>query len=170
MAFIPFEIIQYKTGFSKNIVLEKLNSIVEREDILKSLTGKYSKRFIGRINGNNIKIVNNTRKYRNSFSAIAFIKIFEDDNDDTIIDVFMRMNIFVIIFMIIWLGGCIFALFIVLFLMPFDYEIEIIISCLPIIILFIIGYSFMTGLFKMESRKIKENLEELFKVIIIYEL
>ncbi|MCL2720748.1 MAG: hypothetical protein FWD47_05360 [Treponema sp.] len=175
MAFIPIEDIQYKTNISPIMVLEILSSNTEKYNILKTIFYSYNKIFIGKFDKNNFKLKYNfnlNKKlfiYYNTFDPIAFGKIFTNNNE-TIINVFMRMNIFDIIFMSIWLGGFVFGIIYFIFLTQIDYNFERYFAILIIFLVFVIGYIFMTALFKRKSSKIINKLLELLKSEIIYEL
>ncbi len=164
MKYLPFENITYQTKLETEEILNRINEIIEPKKTFR-MTGIFGssdhKPYEGSINGNTFNL---TRiiSYRNSFLPRIKGDIVKDFGR-TKVNVKMRVNTFVIVFMFIWLGGvgigCLAVLasgfkfggqnFEPMTLIPFG--------------MLIFGYALVTGGFKYESLKSKKYLAELFE-------
>jgi hypothetical protein len=153
MLFLPFEKIKYKTNLSRDIIIEKLDSVIEpkKPGIFGGLS--YVKYFRGELLENEFKIIRNI-VYRNSFIPIIKGKIYNEDESVTI-NIFMRMYIFVTIFITFWLGIC---LMVICASLPSTKS-----TIIPSVI-FVFGYTLMIACFKYESKKARKLLEELLNL------
>jgi hypothetical protein len=166
MVFIPFVKLKFRTKLSSNIIFEKLDSIIELKKF--SFFGGlgYEKSFRGELFENSFIMIRNIL-YRNSFIPIIKGKIFQE-NGNTIIDIFMRMYLFVIIFMGLWLGIPLILLFTNLFDLIINHNGSLLTSFSPMIF-FIFGYIIMMAGFNYEYIKAQKILKELLNVEIISE-
>jgi hypothetical protein len=165
MKYLPFENITYKSNLNSEEIIKKIDEIIEPKKAF-SVSGifgnnKNNKPYEGNIVGNSFNI---TRliSYRNSF--LPKIKgIIEKDYDGTKVNIKMRMNTFVIIFMFIWFGGVgIGCLAVLTSGFKFGNQNFEPMTLIPFGML-IFGYALVTGGFKYESIKSKKYLAELFE-------
>ncbi|MCU0439103.1 MAG: hypothetical protein MUC49_14490 [Raineya sp.] len=147
--YLPIENIIYKTNLSKEQVIQRLTENIET----KKSFGIYSKPYIGKIMGNHFEI-ERAISYRNSFLPQIKGEIYSEFNR-TKIEVYMRPHLFVLFFMVIWLGGismgCLVTLSVLFtgkfeppFLIPFG--------------MLIFGIALLYGAFKTESAISKRDL------------
>ncbi len=161
MKYLPFENITYKSKLESEEILKRISEIIEPRKMFRTIRffeSNNHKPYEGTITGNSFKI---TRiiGYRNSF--LPRIKgIVEKDFNGTNVNVKMRVNTFVIVFMLIWLGGVGIGCLVALTLMFNNKHFEPM-TLIPLGML-IFGYALVTGGFKYESVKSKEYLAKLF--------
>jgi len=161
MAFIPWENIEYKTNSTMEEIINRINSIIEPKGMfwiffLKKYS--YGKPYQGEINENKFKI-RRIIIYANAFLPFIEGKIIEN-NGKRLIKIKMRCNYFVIGFMTIWFGGILILL--LNNIIKTDSIIEIISYVIGSLIFIILGYLIITIPFKIESKKSKKILNELF--------
>jgi hypothetical protein len=164
MVFIPFVKVKYRTNLSIDSVLEKLDSIIEpkKNTVFGGLS--YIKAFSGELFDDNFIIIRNI-EYRNSFLPIIKGKIFRE-NEYTIIEMFLRMHLFVIIFLCIWLS----IPFMLICLLLFNSLIKKTSSLGTIIMpvgLFLFGYFLMIGGFNYENTKAQNIIKEVLEAELI---
>lgn len=163
MKYLPFERITYTTDQTGKEVMEKLNEFVEPKKF--GFGKKYSKEYEGVVNPDSFEI-SRIINYRNSFLP-QINGTIHPSNAGTQIDVTMRLNAFVIFFLIVW---CSFAImfFIGICAMSIrDHNVSIN-SFIPLLMLLFVYILTMFG-FKTESKKSKEYLRKSFEARIINE-
>jgi len=145
MKFFPFENLTYRSPLSEVEVMQQLSTLIR--------SGQYS----GSLNGQTFNIQRVIR-YRNSFLPLIKGSI-QDSFDGTMITVKMRLHLFVLIFLGIWIGGVVFAL-----LRTFiaSYKSGSALSFLPLGMLLFV-YLLTTLAFKFESNKAEKDLQQLWK-------
>ena len=96
MAFIPYENINYETELKYQEIVKIINSIIEPKKVIRilSIFNENLKPYEG-------EIINRIIKYRNSFIPIIYGTI-NDDSNLTIINIKMKLHIFVKIFMFVF--------------------------------------------------------------------
>ncbi|NME72833.1 hypothetical protein [Flammeovirga aprica] len=161
MKFLPFENLTYQTKLDSEEVLHRISDIIEPKKAIR-ITGIFGssnhKPYEGSIEKNTFQM-NRIINYRNSFLPIIN-GVVEKGKYGTEIKVKMKLHIFVMLFISIWLGIAAIAslaLFPMLLMGNFDS-----ISSLPFW-MFVFGYVVVLGGFKYESRKSKKYLAELFE-------
>lgn len=157
--FLPFENLRYCTKLSSEEIIVRLSEKIEPEKTFRfaSLSKIPHKAYEGKIENGSFNI-SRIINYRNNFLPIIKGRI-EQSTNETMISIKMRMHIFVIIFMVLWLGIAGLICFAILI---FSNET----GFTPVLIsfgMFIAGYIIMTGGFKYESYKSKKYLAELFE-------
>ena len=162
MKYLPFENITYTTKLDSEEILNRLNNIIEPRKTFRNngiFGGGHHKPYEGSINGASFSV---TRiiNYRNSFLP-KINGAVEKDLDGTKINVRMRLHLFVIIFMAIWLIGVGIGCLAFIFTMLDNNKFEPMIFIPFGMLLF--GYALVTGGFKYESKKTKKDLAQLFE-------
>lgn len=104
MKYLPFERITYRTNLSEQEVLTKLSSFVEPRKF--GLGRNQIKEYEGYIDNYSFEI-SRVIKYRNSFLPEISGRL-QKNNLGTQIEVTMKLNLFVLFFLLVW---CSFALF-----------------------------------------------------------
>ena len=164
MKYLPFENIKYKSRLNSQEILKKISEIIEPKKTFRmsGISGSNNhKPYEGNIIGNSFNI-SRLISYRNSF--LPRIKgIIEKDFNGTKVNVKMRVNTFVIIFMFIWFGGVgVGCLAVLVSGFKFGSQNFEPMTLIPFGML-IFGYALVTGGFKYESIKSKKYLAELFE-------
>ncbi|MDR1389309.1 MAG: hypothetical protein LBJ31_04970 [Treponema sp.] len=94
MALIPVENIKYISELDKDEIINRLKENIEPQSFL----SRYGKEYYGEINENDFKIMRRSI-FKNPYGPIISGD-FEQNNNKTIINVKMKINLLVIIFMI----------------------------------------------------------------------
>ena len=101
--FIPIRNLNFTTQISKDEVLSNLSQNVETVDRIHYNSKGTSKTYVGNVNENNF-VIRRIINYRNSF--LPNIKgEFVSTISGTRIDVVMKLNNFVVVFLALWLSG-----------------------------------------------------------------
>ncbi|UEQ76532.1 hypothetical protein [Chryseobacterium arthrosphaerae] len=161
MKYLPFERITYRTDWPEEKVIKTLNEFVDPKQFGFGKT--YTKEYEGYVNRNSFEI-SRTINYRNSFLPQINGTVHTISNG-TQIDVTMKLNVFVLFFLIIWCSVA--SLFFVGMcgMMIRDHQISII-SLMPLLMLLFVYILTMAG-FKAESRKSKEFLRKSFEAEVL---
>ena len=162
--FLPVENLVYKTKLSKEQAIAKLAENIEAKKAfgLSAFNYSYSKPYIGKISGNIFEI-ERVIQYRNSFLPTIKGEVFSD-YEGTKINVHMKPQSFVFVFMLVWVGGvtlgCIVAIiasltqkFSPFFLIPFA--------------MLLFGVGLFYGAFKSESSTSKKDLKRICEAEIV---
>lgn len=161
MKFLPTESVTFKTKLKEDEIISRLSQILEPEKFIRSglLGSSNTKPYEGKITGNNFSI-KRIINYRNSFLP-RILGTVEKDIQGNSIKVKMRLQIFVIIFIIVWCSGAFMGLFFitknVIANKGFDPW-----FFMPIGMLLLV-YVLIIAAFKYESRKAKNDLKTLFE-------
>lgn len=161
MKFLPYEKMVFHSSLKEDKVKEKLVNVTEpikgwRFQLVRfNSTSKYA----GEINGSSFQI-NRIISYRNSFLPQIIGKIEPQINGCTI-RVIMRLHLFVLVFLLVWLGivGLI-AVSMIIAAILFDSNNQLFFFPLG---MFIFGYLLSILAFKLESSKSKKDLKTLFE-------
>jgi len=160
MAFVPFEKLSYVTKLKKEEITKRIKKNIEPQNSYRFFGKKSDKPYEGKLYDNIFKLSKEV-SFVNLFTPVVYGAIIEEDNKIKIRLKF-TLHFIVRIVMIIWL------LAVIIFF--FNGLKELIINHTKSDNLFaafgmlIIGYVIMTGAFKSESKKVKEDLEELFEM------
>lgn len=161
MKYLPFENISYKSKLDSGEVLERINQITEPKKAFRLIgffVSSNQKPYEGWVDGRSFKL-NRIIAYGNSFLPIISGSIEKDFNGSTI-NIKMRLNTFVLVFIFIWFGGvgiaCLAAIVSLLSEQNFDP-----LTLIPFGML-IFAYALVTGGFKYESIKSKKYFAKLF--------
>ncbi|UWX62508.1 hypothetical protein N0B40_09485 [Chryseobacterium oranimense] len=158
MKYLPFERITYKTNLSEQEVLTRLSDFVEPKKF--GLGRNPIKGYEGSVNSNSFEI-SRVIQYRNSFLP-KINGIIQKNNYETEIQVTMKLDLFVLIFLIFWCSITA-SVFIMISLTEKKISIEFFMPLLMLVFVYI-----MTMLcFKFESKKSKEFLKKSFEAEII---
>ncbi|MGE8432204.1 hypothetical protein [Chryseobacterium joostei] len=163
MKYLPFERITYRTNLSEQEVFTKLSSFVEPRKY--GLGRNHTKEYEGYVNNNSFEI-SRVIKYRNSFLPQISGRL-QKNNLGTQIEVTMKLNLFVLFFLLVW---CSFALFFFLGISMKsirDEEISVEFFLPLLMLLFVYALTILS--FKMESKRAKEYLKKSFQAEIIKE-
>lgn len=154
--FLPFQKHLLISELPKEIVIEKLNSITDENVLIR--TKSTSKKFEGWINNNSFSI-SRIINYRNSYLPIIKGNFISQNNNSTLIEIKMQMNMFATIFMSIWflVSGGIFLSVLFSQVESKKFEANSIIIILGFLIF---GYLIMILGFNYEAKKSKEILIE----------
>jgi hypothetical protein len=168
--FFPYEKLVYKSPLNHNELLEYFKTQIEEEKSfgLGSYNHNYSKPYIGKIYGQNFEI-KRAINYRNSFLPIINGKVLTSTNG-TKIEVEMKLNTFVKVFMLIWLSGVSLACVFVSTNLILNLN-KISIDSLPVFIPFVMlfaGLVMTIGGFKYETKKSIKDLEYLLQAKLIF--
>jgi hypothetical protein len=158
MKFFPYEKYKLISPLKQEDALKKLAAAVTIGPTSLFASSRQDKYYQGKISGYSFEI---TRiiGYRNSFRPVIIGEISSYLGSE--INIVMRMNMAVIIFCCVWMGGVLIAAIATLaaqinsgkFLLP---------GLIPFAML-LLGYILFTGGFKYESIKAKKFLKELFE-------
>ncbi|MDR3022710.1 hypothetical protein [Chryseobacterium sp.] len=160
MKYLPYERITYKTNLSEQEVLTRLSGFVEPK---KSGLGRNPiKDYEGSINKNRFDI-SRVIKNRNSFLP-QINGAIQENNYGTEIEVTMKLDVLVFIFLIFWCSIAI-GIFITIGLTEKIMSLEFF---MPLLMLLFVYALAMVG-FKIESKKSKEYLRKNFEAEIIRE-
>lgn len=143
MSIIPYEKITLRTQLSSQEVIKRISE---------------SSEYIGNSTNTGFN-VSRAISYQNSF--LPQIKgLVVDDGRDTKIEITMKLNTFVLLFMVVWLGGMLASGALALSIITSS---ELDISTFIPIIGLIFGALLFTVPFKLESKKSKKDLINLFE-------
>lgn len=160
MKYLPFERITYKTNLSEQEVLTRLSGFVEPKKF--GLGKNYIKEYEGSVRNNSFEI-SRVIQYRNSFLP-DINGIIQKNNDGTEIQVIMKLNLFVLIFLIFWCSISTCA-FIMITLTQKKMSVEFFMPLLMLIFVYVLTMV----CFKIESKKSKEYLRRSFEAEIVKE-
>jgi hypothetical protein len=150
MKLIPYdryELDTHKTVGEVKNQLEGLFARHPRSPLDGLLEDFNAKPLIGALTGSEFKVYRNVG-YRNSFLPILVGSIYQD-TDKTKLKIQMRLNFFVLAFSSVWfLGLTLISIFLIL-------NSNLLFAGLAILIL-LIGYLLMSGLFWVEVKKLKD--------------
>ena len=178
MAFIPIELFEYEVNISKNEIISRLNSNIEPTHIFR--WANYGKPYFGEIYPDGFKMTRHSIM-RNSFRPLIIGNIIHTENR-ILLRIVIRLYLWIpIVAGILVLGIPVIAA-VFSFIDKFQtLEIKNIVSVLILLIsllsslifiIFCIGlllYPVITFLFKIESRKSKQFIEELLEGRLIKE-
>lgn len=162
MKYLPYENITYTTKLAAEEVRSRLIELVESPEKprLKKILGSGSTdAYGGGVYKSHFEI-SRIIGYRNSFLPQIKGEV-EQDYGETKVHVKMRLHMFVMIFMVLWLGGVGVGLVAVLTyaIQNETFEILMIIPAF----MFVFGYALTVGAFKYESIKSKKFFAQLFE-------
>lgn len=162
MLLLPYQNIIYSTRLTREELLERLNGAVEPKGGLnlnvfkKQKNRKEYEGNVGRDEFNIQRVIN----YRNSF--LPQIKgTFQRGRMGSEVHVKMRLNIFVLIFISLWMGGVALACFSILFAVNSSGGLGYF-SLIPFGML-LLGYLMTILAFSYEANKSKKDLLEILK-------
>jgi hypothetical protein len=145
MRFLPYENLTYHSPLSEAETIQNLSTLIR--------SGQYS----GTVNRQSFTIQRVIR-YRNSF--LPQIKgTVQSDFGGTVITIKMRLNLLVLIFLGIWIGG---VIFVPLGTFIASDKSGTAIPLIPLGMLFF-AYLLTVLAFKFESNKAKKDLQQLWK-------
>jgi hypothetical protein len=155
MKFLPFDNFKIYSSLSYDEVRQVLDEEVEPRKgfMLSGIFNTSDKPFRGEVFENTFKIFRNIR-YKNSFLPIIKGKV-SDNYPGTVIEINMRMVIFVYIFMAVWITGVSAALI-------FTLREAFVASIIPLAML-VFAYLVMIVAYRYEAGKAKKFLNEIFK-------
>ncbi|MEM6264266.1 MAG: hypothetical protein AAGI38_17255 [Bacteroidota bacterium] len=166
MKYLPYENLTYRTPLTPEEILKRIDDVIEPKKMFRMKGGFWGnsdhKPYEGSIKDLSFKM---TRiiSYRNSFLPVIKGKIGRDING-TKVEVSMRLNSFVLVFMAIWMAGvglaCVVMLPLFTFEGTFDY-----LNLIPYGML-LFGHVLVTGGFKYESTRSKKDLATFLKATI----
>ncbi len=161
MIFLPTETLTFKTKLKQDEIISRLSQSVEPEKLIRSgLFGSANtKPYEGKITGYTFSI-KRIIKYRNSFLP-RILGSVEQDIQGTSIKVKMRLQIFVIVFLIVWCSGAFIGLFFIAKNVVISKQFDPWLF-MPIGILLLV-YILALAAFKYESGKSKNDLTTLFE-------
>jgi len=162
MKFLPYERLKIKTTLSSQEALKRLDNAIEPKRYFR-LFGSGTKPYQGKVEGSHFEI-SRIIGYRNSFLPMIKGDVQTEIGGCTIY-ISMKPHIFIIAFMIFWLGGI--GLAFLATLGPFVSSLGQISTADPSLLLFpggmlAFGYALFLGGFKFESIKSKKFFKDLF--------
>jgi hypothetical protein len=164
MKFFPYERFKIKSHLSKSEAINRLNNVIEPKRYFRFF-GSSEKPYQGKIEDSHFEI-SRIIGYRNSFLPMIKGDIESEISGCSIL-ISMQPQIFVVAFMIFWLGGV--GFFFLVILWSFISSLGQTSATDPSILLFpagmfVFGYALLLGGFKFESVKSKKFFQELFEV------
>ena len=164
--FLPFDDLKLLTKLSATEVQHRIESITEPQKVFSFLYFRNStKPYEGKFTDHSFEI-SRIINYRNSFLPVIKGQV-STHLGKTQVAIKMRPNVFVLIFMSLWLGstGLVCLAIIIGATLPFRHQIEQVFSeggLFPFS-LFVFGYALIIIGYKVESRKSKVFLKQLLK-------
>lgn len=155
MKYLPFENLIYTTILSEQEIITRLSDHVEIKKF-RIIRTHSMKEYEGHVNNNTFQI-SRILKYRNSFQPEIEGK-FQRNNNTTQIEVKMRLNLFVSLFMIFWCSMA-FLFFIIQIYSDSEWSFE---NFIPLFMLLFVYLMALLG-FKAESRRSKEDFRKIFE-------
>lgn len=160
MKFLPYEKFYLTTSQAPSEVVARLvGNTAPKSHNLFRWTNKSTKPYEGSVDGSNFRLSRIIR-YRNSFLPVITGQITADTTG-TRVHVRMRMNLFVCVFMGIWLSLVTFAGIAVVSHMLSERKFHS--GIFGVLIMFAFGYGLALGGFKYESSKSKKFFAELLQ-------
>ncbi len=166
MKFVPFENITYQTKLSSEEIVFRIDrslrppmGITDMFNVRKLLDERNARPYEGSVNSQFFSI-SRVISYKNSFLPRVKGSIVKDLNG-TKINVKMRLHPLVMVFMFIWLGFTGFG-FISFLIFSIQRGVLQPAMLMPLLMV-LLGYTLMTGAFKVESLQTKEFLFNLFE-------
>ena len=159
MTFLPIEDLHYDSPLTPVQIQERITASIEPKQMLRFRKKKDSKPYEGHISGDNFEI-NRIIGYRNSFLPQIKGNI-QAAASGAVVEVKMRLSIFVYIFLAFWCGslGIFFMTFLVSNILKEQFDPVIFI---PLgMILF--AYLMVTGGFKYEAKIAKKDLRKILE-------
>jgi hypothetical protein len=158
MKYLPFEHLIYKTDLTEKEAIKKLSDYIEAKRSSFIFNNKSTKEYEGFINKNSFEI-NRIIKNRNSFLP-QIMGTIQTSNDETQIEVKMRLHWAVSGFLIFWCLGILVSIIHDILNSSEKISIEFLIPILMLVFAYLLT---MYG-FKSESKKAKEDLRKIFEV------
>lgn len=159
MKYLPFEHLIYQTNLSEKEVIVKLSDYMQTKRNRFKFNGNPTKEYEGFINGNSFEI-NRIIKNRNSFLP-QITGTIQRNNNETQIEVKMRLDWAVFGFLFFW---CSFVLFfLIMTLTQSEISTDILIPFFMLLFAYLLT---MLG-FKIESKRSKKDLEKMLGAKII---
>ncbi len=158
MKYLPYEHIVYRTNLSEQEVIRRISDFVEPKKF--GLGKNRIKEYEGFVNNNSFEI-SRVIQYRNSFLP-KINGVIQKNNYETEIQVTMKLDLFVLIFLIFWCSISA-SVFVMISLTEKKMPIE---SFMPLLMLVFV-YILTMLCFKFESKKSKEYLKKSFEAEII---
>lgn len=155
---LPFEKITYRTRLSKNQVLDRLNTNIEPKRIFNLFGKPYTRLYTGIVRDDSFKI-ERVIQYRNSFRPVITGNVYTDYKG-TAIDVKMKMVTPVLVLTTIWFIGILIGCIATTIMMMND---GVTIPMLIPHLLLVLGIVMVTGGFKMETSKSKNDLSNILE-------
>lgn len=157
MKYLPFEHIIYTSNLSKRDIIKRLSDCMETKgNGFFTFNNKTTKEYEGFIDDHHFEI-NRIIKYRNSFLPRISGSI-QENNNETHIEVKMKLHMFVLIFMVFW---CLFVLFFLITVLIAVEKISFVVLIPVGMLLF--AYALTMFGFKSESMRSKEDLKKIFE-------
>jgi hypothetical protein len=154
MRRLPFENYRFISKLSKDEILLRLNDLIEPETFFRFDYRDTSKYYKGKLVGNKFYIMR-IIDYRNSFQPKIIGKI-QEGPDGIVIYIKMRLQYFVMVFMLLW---CCFPLVAFMaYLISSINDIGNILAALMAFGMLLIAYKMTMKGFKLESNKSKATL------------
>ncbi len=167
MNFLPYENLTYKTRLSKEEILKRLNEVTEPKKMIR-WTGIFANKnhlaYEGTIEESGF-LINRIIDNRNSFLPQITGSIQKESDQSSTITLKMRLHIFVLVFMGIWLsvvGLVSIAVLSSLFFIDGNNEFNFAVF-IPFF-MFLFGLLMPTFAFRYEANKSKRFFENLFEV------
>ena len=167
--YLPIENITYSSKLNVVEITSRLDEVIQAEKSFSFLgvfgnssDSAYQGTFDGRIFE-----IKRAIRYRNSFLPIITGSI-EKDFVGTVINVKMKLHVFVIVFMAVWLGGCAIASIAIIGSMLSNQSFEPV-ALMPLVMM-LFGYAMVMGGFKYESIKSKKYFAQLFEAEMVNNL
>lgn len=163
MKFFPFENIIYRTRLEPDEIQQRLNDIIEPKESfrLRGIFGSIDHLpYEGIVFGNSFNIIRIIGYLNSNFFLPRISGVIEKEIDGSKIQVKMRLHHFVMVFMIIWLGGVGIGAIVATSKLFDHVTFEPIAFAFGMILLVLI---MVIGGFKYESIKSKEYLAQLFE-------
>jgi hypothetical protein len=163
MKYLPFENITYKTKLTPHEVMERIQRVVEPErsfQLFRASRARREKPYQGFVYRSSFLATRNIQ-YRNSFNPTISGTIAQE-GDHTIVNVKMRLPLFVSAFMAIWCGGVLFAV-VMIVIRSFQENKFHSMMFVPLLML-VFGYGLVTGAFKFESIKSRNYFFKLLEL------
>ena len=164
MKFLPYERLKISTTLSREEVLKRLENAIEPKQFFRYF-GSGTKPYQGHVEGSQFEI-SRIIGYRNSFLPMIKGNVQREISGCSIY-ITMHPHIFIMVFMVLWLGGVggffvVFLSSIISLLSSGQGITDLSVLSAPAA-MFILGYALFWGGFKFESIKSKNFFQELFE-------
>lgn len=162
--FLPYESLEYHSRRQAEELVHRIATNIElvREFRYRHYNRKHAKPFEGSVSGNTFKI-KRIINYRNSFIPIVIGQVFSGPTGARV-QVKMRMHILVIVFLFVFFGS-ILSFAQIINTTPTEAD-DMLFGLNPVLFpyaIFIIAYTAITLIFKVESKKAKRFIEDLIR-------
>ncbi|MFP3598116.1 hypothetical protein [Chryseobacterium sp. SIMBA_029] len=156
MKYLPFEHIVYTTNLSKRDIIKRLSDCMETKGSGFTSNNKSTKEYEGFIDDHHFEM-NRIIRNRNSFLPQISGSI-QENNNETQIEVKMKLHVFVLIFLVFWCSFILFFLTTILIAVEkISFDVLIPIGML------LFAYALSMFGFKTESMRSKEDLKKIFE-------